>query len=331
MNFVAIETSCDETSIALFSDNHLKYHTVYSQIPFHTRYGGVVPEIASRKHSEEISKIISDAKVKDISAVGFTRGPGLKGSLLIGKIAAHTISNYFNAKLIGINHLEGHLLSTEIDNDKIVKKLRFPLISLIASGGHSELWYVSGYGRYKLIGETRDDACGEAFDKVAKVMKLGYPGGPIIDKLSRQSVKTELKFTVPDVMDSYDYSFSGIKTQVAYYVRNLKKINKKKKIEIASAFEEAICLSLIKKLELAAIKYKVNDVVVCGGVSANSRLRELLLDKFNKIGIRVSLPDKRYTSDNAAMIGACMLRRFELGKFKNSVKLDPDLKIGSWI
>lgn len=330
MYFLTIETSCDETSIAFFKNNKILNHYIYSQIKEHKKYKGVVPEIASRQHSQKIDELIKKINIRKLDYVGFTRGPGLTGSLLIGKIAALTIANYFNSKVVGINHLEGHILSCEIEKNIIKKKLKFPLIALIVSGGHSELWYVYDYGRYKKIGSTRDDACGEAFDKVAKVMGLGYPGGSVIEKLAGICRKRSLKFTVPDVKNSFDYSFSGIKTQIAYYVKDIKALSLSQKKEIAYAFQNAVFESIIRKLELACLKYKVSNIVLGGGVCANNELRRIVSDKFSKMNIRVYLPDKLYTSDNAAMLGVCLLRRIEKGGFKNSIEIDSDLEIESW-
>ncbi|MEF3281005.1 MAG: tRNA (adenosine(37)-N6)-threonylcarbamoyltransferase complex transferase subunit TsaD [Elusimicrobiota bacterium] len=331
MHFIAIETSCDETSVALFRNNTIVSHYVYSQIEAHKKYCGVVPEIASREHSKKIYELISKLKIKKLDAVGFTKGPGLKGSLLVGKIAALTLSRYFKTKIIGVNHLEGHLLSTEIEGKRVIKKLKFPLIALIVSGGHTELWYVKDYGVYSLIGKTRDDACGEAFDKVARILGLGYPGGPKIEKIAEKSKFSNIKFTVPYIKNSFEYSFSGIKTQIAYYVKGLKSITVAQKSEIAAAFQKSVFESLINKLDEAVKKFGVCNIVVCGGVSVNSFLRERLMDRFGNTGINIFLPDKEYTSDNAAMIGVAVLRRLDKGKYKNNIQIDSSLKISGWI
>ena len=328
MILIAIETSCDESGICVIKDNRILSNLVYSQIDSHKKYGGVVPEIASREHSDKIAKLIIDSNIKKADYVGFTRGPGLKGSLLIGKIAAMTISNYFDAKLIGINHLEGHLLSVEINDDKIEKKLKFPLIALIISGGHSELWYVENYGKYSVMGSTRDDAVGEAFDKVAKILNLGYPGGPAIEKIASKSLRRNKIFSVPEVKDSFDYSFSGIKTQVAYYVRD-NKVTLSKKKDICYSFQDSVSKSLIKKLKLAVEKYRVNNIVVCGGVIANSYIRNMIMETFPLNKFNVFLPQKNYSSDNAAMIGVSMLRAIEHNYEDESIEIEPDLKAGS--
>ncbi|MCX7905338.1 MAG: tRNA (adenosine(37)-N6)-threonylcarbamoyltransferase complex transferase subunit TsaD [Elusimicrobiales bacterium] len=332
MIFLAIETSCDETSLALFDDRRIVFHSTYSQIKHHKIYKGVVPEIASRLHSEKISVLIKKAElnnIRNIDIVGFTRGPGLKGSLLVGKIAAMTIGEFFGAKVIGINHLEGHLLACDIVGDKIEDVLEFPLICLIVSGGHTELWYCSSYGKYKVIGKTRDDACGESFDKVARMLGFNYPGGPYIEKASLKVKKTDINFTVPDVVDSLDYSFSGIKTQVMYFLRNIKRIDNKLRNEVSFAFQKAVCESLVKKLDIAREKFNVKNIAICGGVSANNYLRNLIVNKFRDC--KIFFPQLKYTSDNAAMIGVCIFRRFQKGVFKNSLEISDRLPIRNWV
>lgn len=328
MYLCSIETSCDETSLAIFKSRKLIYHQTYSQVSFHKKYHGVVPEIASRLHSEKISSLIKDANIKKLEYVSFTRGPGLKGSLLVGKIAALTIAKYFNAKVIGINHLEGHLFACDIVNEQIKDILRFPLLGLIVSGGHTELWYCKDYGKYKRIGSTRDDACGEAFDKVARMLTLEYPGGPQIEKYALKAKKFNINFTVPDVENSYDYSFSGIKTQVMYYLRNSKKITEEIKCEVAFGFQKAVCESLVRKLKKAQKDFNVKNIAVCGGVSANNYLRELVMKELSDC--KIYFPDKKYTSDNAAMIGVVAFRKIQKGRFRNSIEINDSLKIGDW-
>lgn len=328
MIFLALETSCDETSVALIEGRKIVFHDVYSQVSHHRKYKGVVPEVASRIHSSVISSLIKKAGIKRVDVVGFTRGPGLKGSLIVGKIAAMTVAEYYSADIVGINHLEGHLLACDITDGIIEDRLRFPLICLVVSGGHSELWYSSGYGRYKRIGRTRDDACGEAFDKVARLLGLDYPGGPEIERWALKSLNSQISFTVPDVADSFDYSFSGIKTQVMYYIRDLKKITSKIKADVAFAFQKAVSQSLVNKLDIAVKKFGVKNIAVVGGVSANGYLRRLVEEKFK--GCRIYFPQLKYTSDNAAMIGACLVRRYEKKRFKNTTEIDDKLEIGDW-
>lgn len=329
MRFASIETSCDETSIAVFDERKIVFHEVYSQVKHHKKYRGVVPEVASRLHSQKISYILQKSDINNIKAVGFTRGPGLKGSLLVGKIVALSIGHFFNIPIIGVNHLEGHLLACDIVNNEIHDILQFPLICLCVSGGHTELWYCSSYGKYRLIGKTRDDACGEAFDKVARLLGLDYPGGPQIEKHALKAKRFNISFTVPDVPLSFDYSFSGIKTQVMYYLKGLKNIDNEVKNEVAFAFQKAVCESLLKKLGLAKERFKVKNIAVCGGVSANKYLRDLVLNRFGDCN--VYFPQLRYTSDNAAMIGASIFRRLQKRVFKNSLEIVDNLIIGDWI
>jgi len=320
MKYISIETSCDETSVAIFEDDNLVKHYVYSQIETHKKWGGVVPEVASREHSEKIAHLLKKLGIKNLDLVGFTRGPGLKGSLLVGKVSAFVLSEFFKCPIMGLNHLEGHFLSPELVRNKIVNKIKFPCIGLLVSGGHTELWYSEGYGNYKVIGKTRDDACGEAFDKVAKILGLGYPGGPIIDKMSKLIKEDPKIFTVPEVKNSFDYSFSGIKTQVAYYVRDLKKITRKDKLRIIKSFQSSVVESLLNKLDLAVRKFGVKNIVVSGGVSANSFLREKLFERFKEFNI--FLPELKYCGDNAAMMGVCMYRRIENGIYDGPVDVD---------
>lgn len=329
MRFVSIETSCDETSVAVFDERRIVFHEVYSQVPYHRRYKGVVPEIASRLHSEKISAILKKVDLKGIEAVGFTRGPGLKGSLLVGKIVALTIGNLFDIPIIGINHLEGHLLACDIVDDRIEDILKFPLICLCVSGGHTELWYCTSYGRYTLVGKTRDDACGEAFDKVARLLGFDYPGGPQIELAAKKAKRFNVSFTVPDVPSSFDYSFSGIKTQVMYYIRGLSRLTDEIKNEVAFAFQKAVCESLLRKLELAKNRFKVRNIAVCGGVSANKYLRGLVLSRFD--GCNIYFPPIKYTSDNAAMIGVGVFRRLQRKRFKNSLEIVDSLPIADWV
>ncbi|MGC9070792.1 MAG: tRNA (adenosine(37)-N6)-threonylcarbamoyltransferase complex transferase subunit TsaD [Elusimicrobiales bacterium] len=328
MRILAIETSCDETSVAVVEGRSIVYHKICSQVPHHKKYSGVVPEIASRLHARVIADIIKKGLVKKPHVVGFTRGPGLKGSLLVGKIAAMCVGGYFGSKIVGVNHLEGHLLSCDIEDNFVNDLLEFPLVALIVSGGHTELWYSQGYGMYKRIGRTRDDACGEAFDKVARIIGLGYPGGPEIEKYANKAKKGYISFSVPNVPYSLDYSFSGIKTQVMYYVREMKRITDCDRYEIAYAFQNAVCESLVKKLEIAAKRFRVKNLAVCGGVSANSYLRQLIKKRFKEY--KVYMPHIKYTSDNAAMIAACIIRRLERGRFKNSLDIDDCLVIENW-
>jgi len=327
---VAIETTCDETSIALIEGKKILKNLVYSQVALHSRYKGVVPEVASRAHSEKVVCLIKSVlPYKKLGAIVFSRGPGLLGSLIIGGITARTLSEYFDVPLIGVNHLEGHLLGCEIENKVIVDKFEFPSIALVVSGGHSELWLVKDYGRYELLGATRDDAAGEAFDKVARLLGLGYPGGREIEKLASFKKKPEIDFPVADVKNSLDFSFSGLKTAVAYYIKDCGKIDENKKIDISAAFQKAIVESLLRKTLLAFELYKARQIIVCGGVSANLYLRKRFREIFRGKA-EIIFPDKRYCMDNAAMIGVCGFRRLAMKKFGNKINIESDLTIESW-
>jgi len=327
---VAIETTCDETSIALIIGRKIIKNLVYSQVELHSKYKGVVPEVASRSHSEKIIYLIKKIlPYKNFDAIVFSRGPGLLGPLIIGSISAQTLSEYFKIPLIGVNHLEGHLLGCEIENEIILDKFKFPLIALIVSGGHSELWLVKDYGEYRLLGSTRDDAAGEAFDKVARLLGLGYPGGKEIEKLASLEKEPKINFPIADVKNSLDFSFSGLKTAVSYYIKSINNLNKAQKISISAAFQKAIIESLLKKTLIAFDKYKVKQIVVCGGVSANSYLRNHFVESFLNRA-EVIFPEKKYCMDNAAMIGVCGFRRFEKKSFKNKINIESDLIIESW-
>ncbi len=331
MKILALESTCDETSAAVADGRKLSLNLVYSQINIHRKYKGVVPEAASRAHSEKMSVLVNLAlkKIKKPDAVAFCRGPGLNGSLIVSAVAAKTISEFYKVPLVGINHLEGHFLSCEIKNDEITDIFKFPVLALIASGGHSELWLVKDYGLYEKLGSTRDDAAGEAFDKTAKLLGFEYPGGPRIEKEAAAAGRASFSFPSPFISNGFEFSFSGLKTAVAYKLAE-RKLTASFKREIAYAFQEAAISALLKKTELAAARYKVKQVAVGGGVSANGRLREAFTKHFGRDGIEVLFPQKKYCSDNAAMAAVCAFRRFEKGSFRNETKVDADLEIKSW-
>lgn len=329
---LGIETTCDETAAAVLSAKKIISDVVYCQIPLHRKFRGVVPELASRAHSEKIALVISKAlspikKSKPIDAVCFAKGPGLPGALLVGKIAAETISKIYDVPLTGVNHLEGHFLACELTNDSVSHCLKFPCIALIVSGGHTELWLVKNYGRYRILGATRDDAAGEAFDKVAKLLGLGYPGGPVIEKYALRGNKNPVKFPKPVMPHSWDFSFSGIKTSVSYYLRD----NKNKNIaEICAGFQSAIIDTLVYKTILAAKKYNVSNIVMAGGVSANDALRKEMSAVCRQNRFALFFPEKRYCSDNAAMIALAGYRKIRSGAKGNCNRINPQLKIKSW-
>ncbi|HAF94500.1 MAG: tRNA (adenosine(37)-N6)-threonylcarbamoyltransferase complex transferase subunit TsaD [Elusimicrobia bacterium GWC2_51_8] len=230
MKILALETTCDETAAAVLEGGRLLSNVVFSQIALHRRYSGVVPELASRAHLEKIGLVLKTAlaraatgdrqrrKTPAVTAVAFSRGPGLPGALMVGRVAAQAASELLGVPLIGVNHLEGHLLACEYEGEKLKQKLKFPLVALLVSGGHTELWRADGYGKYKVLGRTRDDAAGEAFDKVAKLLGLSYPGGPSVERAAASIKKAVLKFPRPYLPGSWDFSFSGLKTAVSYYL-----------------------------------------------------------------------------------------------------------------
>jgi N6-L-threonylcarbamoyladenine synthase len=317
MIILGIETSCDETSAAVLEIKNGRFlvlsNVVSSQIKIHAKYGGVVPEVAARKHVEAIFPVIEEALgpegIKKIDAIAVAAGPGLITSLLVGNEAAQILSWFFKKPLIGVNHMEAHICANWLLN----KKINFPALCLVVSGGHTELVLMSGQGEYKVIGETRDDAAGECFDKTAKILGLGYPGGPAIeavaDKLGAKSKKLKIELPRP-MIDSpnFDFSFSGLKTAILYAVWDLKSKNKMEEIVPAMAYEvqEAITDALLAKTIRAAKKYKVKKVMLAGGVSANKRLRERFVTAIKKElpDAAWSIPDFKYCTDNAAMVAA---------------------------
>lgn len=322
----AIESSCDETSAAVLRDNTVLSNIISSQ-HFHTEYGGIVPELASRAHINTIDEIVSAAikesgiKKDEINLVCATSGPGLIGSLLVGYNYAKAFAISKKIRFLGINHIESHLYSCFIGKGKI----DFPFIALIVSGGHTILVLVSNYFEHKILGLTQDDAAGEAFDKVAKLMGLGYPGGPIIDKLAKEGDENFHKFPHANVKESiYDFSFSGIKTSVLYFLRknygNIKDENVRKNIpvkDVAASFQKAVVGSIIEKTMLTAENYNVKSIAVSGGVSANTKLKS----EFRKLeskGYKIHFPELKYSTDNAAMIGYTAYLKYTNTKIKNT-------------
>lgn len=335
---LGIETTCDETSASLLKNGkELISNVVYSQVEMHNKFGGIVPELASRAHSNKIASVVKKSieklgKNPKIDVIAFASGPGLPGALLVGRVASELLARMFNAKLIGVNHLEGHLLACDFVKGKVKKQLKFPLISMIVSGGHTELWLVKNYGDYELLGKTRDDAVGEAFDKVAKLLGLGYPGGPKVSQLAdqfRQSDKVcKIKFPRPYMRGTFEFSFSGLKTAVSYYLRDNKKIDKK---EVCFAFEEAVVDTLIYKVLEAVKYYKIKAIAVGGGVSANQWLRKRLIEESDKRKIKVFFSEQMFCSDNGAMIAlAGYVKYKKLGQKKSNIEINPNMIIDGW-
>ncbi len=336
---LGIETSCDETSVSITSGRRVLSNIVSSSVHLHKKYGGVVPEIASRFHVEYILEVLSKAlkdahkDLKDIKLVAVTNSPGLVGALLTGISLAKGLSLALRIPLIGVNHVLAHLYSAFLSDIEVPG---FPFVGLVVSGGHTALFYCRDGYKQKLLGQTQDDAAGEAFDKVAKILKLGYPGGPVIEKRAQASEdRDRVKFPKTFLgKDSLDFSFSGIKTAVLYYVRGAQQTNHEQRTtndeiaDICYAFQENALDTLVEKTFLAAKIHKVKNIVVGGGVAANSRLREKFISraKFSE-GIKVYFPRKEYCMDNAAMVGVLGEELYKMG-YRSDLYLsaEPNLK-----
>lgn len=323
---MGIETSCDETAAAIVEDGKkIISNVVASQINIHQKYGGVVPEIASRKHMEYIIPVIdkaldeSEKEITDLSAIAVTYGPGLIGSLLVGLSVAKAMAYAQNIPLIGINHLEAHIYANFLEHTEI----KPPFICLIVSGGHTSLVYIRNFGEYKLLGQTKDDAAGEVFDKIAKVLDLGYPGGPITERLAKKGDPSSIKFPRPILNDkSYDFSFSGLKTAVIYYIKELKEENKNIPVgDILASFQQAVIDVLVKKTIKAALKFKTKQIILAGGVAANNSLRREIKEKADLLNIKVFYPSIFLCTDNAAMVASVGYYKFKENK-KSSLNLD---------
>ncbi|MFM5886908.1 MAG: tRNA (adenosine(37)-N6)-threonylcarbamoyltransferase complex transferase subunit TsaD [Dolichospermum sp.] len=309
---LAIETSCDETAVAIIKNREVCSSIVASQIALHQQYGGVVPEVASRQHLEtlnyEIEQAIASSHLNwsQIDGIAATCAPGLVGALLVGLTAAKTLAMVHDKPFLGVHHLEGHICANYLTEPS----LNPPFLSLLVSGGHTSLIYVKDYGIYETLGETRDDAAGEAFDKVARLLKLGYPGGPIIDQLSQNGdpqafIFPEGKISLPGGgYHPYDSSFSGLKTAVLRLVQQLEKEGKEVPIaDVVASFQDTIARSLTKRAIAGALNYQLDTITVGGGVAANSGLRKHLQAAANKHNLRVLFPPLKFCTDNAAMIG----------------------------
>ena len=304
MKTLGIETSCDETAIAVYdSEQGIIGESVFSQIKMHAEYGGVVPELASRDHCVKIISVlkeaIKDVDLKSIDQVAYTSGPGLLGALLIGESFAQGISSALNIPLIPINHLEGHLMSPVMEFPEITT----PYISLLVSGGHSMIVDVKDRGDYKILGQSQDDAVGEAFDKVGKLLGLPYPGGPHIEKLALKGNPKSYDFPRPMIhSDNLDLSFSGLKTSVLYTVRDIENITDQIKADIAASFQQAVIDVLTKKIKKSVELSGRSNVIIAGGVAANKALRAAIKELESVLNIRVYYPSLKYCGDNAAMI-----------------------------
>ncbi len=363
IRILAIESSCDETAAAVVADGtRILSNVISSQVDLHAKYGGVVPELASRAHLEKIVPVVREAceqagvAYADVDAIAVTRGPGLVGSLLVGVSYAKAMAWSLAKPLLGINHLEGHihavLLEAAQKNERA--RIEFPLVTLIVSGGHTALYHVKreplerGDGfryTYRLVGHTLDDAAGEAYDKVAKLLALGYPGGPVIDRLARRGNPEAVRFTRPNIMRGrpYDFSFSGIKTAVVRWVENNGRSlsrdpqggsrdaeAEQRTLDLLASFQHAVVEDLTARTLAAADDFEARAVFVSCGVAANSRLRKIFAEECAGRGLPVFFPSVQLSTDNAAMIAAAAYPRFLAGEFSGlDLNADPSLKLGA--
>ncbi len=334
IDILAIESSCDETAVAVVRNGReVLSNIISSQIDIHTIYGGVVPEIASRKHIENIDFVIKEALNKagktfdDIDAIAVTYGPGLVGALLVGVAEAKAMAFALSKPLIGVHHIEGHISANYIDN----KELEPPFLCLVISGGHTHLVIVRDYGEYELIGKTRDDAVGEAFDKVARSIGLGYPGGPKIDKLAKVGNPDAINFPRASVADSkYDFSFSGLKSAVLNYINTCEMKNIKiNEADIAASFQKAVVDVLVSHTMEAAKEYGFDKIAIAGGVAANSAIRGAFMDICKEKNISFYSPSIIMCTDNGAMIGSAAYYEYLKGNVsKYDLNAIPNLKLG---
>jgi len=331
---LAIETSCDETAAAVVRNGrYVMSNIISTQIETHKKYGGVVPEIASRMHVQNINPIIQEALdvaklgLDDIDVIGVTYGPGLVGALLVGVVEAKALAFVKQKPLVGVHHIEGHIAANYIEDPN----LEPPFICLIVSGGHSHLVHVKDYGEYDIIGKTRDDAAGEAFDKVARTIGLGYPGGPKIDKLSKEGNRKAIEFPRANVKESpYDFSFSGVKSSVLNYVNecNMKGIEINK-ADVAASFQEAVVDVLVDNSIKLCKEKNTNILALAGGVAANQRLRHKMKEACEKEGIELKYPSMDLCTDNAAMIGSAAYFEYLKGTRHGwDLNAVPGLKLG---
>ncbi|MFV0362569.1 MAG: tRNA (adenosine(37)-N6)-threonylcarbamoyltransferase complex transferase subunit TsaD [Suipraeoptans sp.] len=334
IQILAIESSCDETAAAVVKNGReVLSNVISSQIDVHTLYGGVVPEIASRKHIERINQVIkkslSDANVtlNEIDAIAVTYGPGLVGALLVGVAEAKAIAFALEKPLIGVHHIEGHIAGNFIEH----RDLKPPFFSLIVSGGHTHLVKVTDYGEFDIIGKTRDDAAGEAFDKVARAIGLGYPGGPKIDKVSKEGNPDAITFPRASIADSpYDFSFSGVKSAVLNYINGQQmKGESYSQADVAASFQKAVTDVLVEHTMRAAKEFDMDSIALAGGVASNSALRAAMQSACDEIGIKLYIPSPIYCTDNAAMIGSAAYYEYLKGKRDGwDLNAVPNLKLG---
>lgn len=330
---LAIESSCDETSAAVvLNGREILSNVIASQISTHEQYGGVVPEVASRMHIEAISGVVEEALLKanitleNIDAIGVTYGPGLVGALLVGLQFAKGLAFASKKPLVGVNHIEGHICANYIQH----KDLKPPFISLVVSGGHTFIVHVKDYGIYEVIGQTRDDAAGEAYDKVARALGLGYPGGPKIDKLAKEGNPKAITFPKANFHEeTLDFSFSGVKSAVLNYLNKCNMQNIEiNKADVAASFQQAVVDVLKDNVLLTCKKKNIDTIAIAGGVASNSTLRETLINEAGKKGIKVLFPTPILCTDNASMIGSAAYFNFINGKVNDlNLNAKPNLKL----
>ena len=331
---LAIESSCDETAAAVVKNGReVLSNVISSQVDLHQLCGGVVPEIASRKHVEKINPVIREAlaeagmKLEEMDAIGVTYGPGLVGALLVGVAAAKAISYAKNIPLVGVHHIEGHISANYIEN----KDLEPPFLGMVVSGGHTHLVMVKDYGKYEILGKTRDDAAGEAFDKVARAIGLGYPGGPKIDKLAKEGNAEAISFPRAHISDApLDFSFSGLKSSVLNYINSCEmKHEAINRADVAASFQAAVVDAIVSHTVEAAKTYHMDKVALAGGVASNTALREAMKERCAKEGLRFYYPSPILCTDNAAMIGCAAYYEYLAGT-RHGLDLNavPNLKIG---
>lgn len=334
MLILGIESSCDETAAAVIRNGReVLSNIIFSQIALHTLYGGVVPEIASRKHIEKINQVIEEAlreancTLDDLDAIAVTYGPGLVGALLVGVAEAKAISYAKNIPLVGVHHIEGHISANYIEH----KELEPPFICMVASGGHSHLVLVKDYGEYDIIGRTHDDAAGEAFDKVARAIGLGYPGGPKVDALAKAGNPQAIAFPRARIEgSSYDFSFSGLKSAVLNYLNQCQmKGEEPNRADVAASFQQSVVDVLVNHTILAAKDYKIDKIAIAGGVASNSTLRHAMTTACEEEHIKFYHPSPIFCTDNAAMIGVAGYYEFKKG-VRHGLDLNavPNLKLG---
>jgi N6-L-threonylcarbamoyladenine synthase len=347
MIVLGIESSCDETAAALVEDGRtILSSVVASQVSIHRDYGGVVPELASREHVDNICFVVDEALREaqvgweQLDAIAVTQGPGLVGALLVGLAYAKALAYSLGLPFLGVNHLEGHVYSVFMDHPEA----ETPALSLVVSGGHTNLYFLRGIGEYELLAKTRDDAAGEALDKLSKFLGLGYPGGPVIERLAKQGDSQKVRFTMPKITDgSTDFSFSGIKTAALRFVKknNIERIADESEnatpflppivLDLVASYQQAIIEQLINRLEKALSQSEARSIHVSGGVSCNKALREQIASHFESKGIPVYAPQPSLTTDNAAMIAAAGYLRLKNGAADTwDLPADPNLKLGQF-